>query len=174
MTILPSQLQAANPILILLSVPLFTYIIYPMIDRVFKLTPLRKIGIGFFVTAVSFAISAVIDQQLVEGNQINILWQVLPYIVLTAGEVMVSITCLEFSYTQAPKSMKSVEMAILYLSVSAGNLFTSLVNAFIQRPDGSNALDGALYFWFFSGLMAVAAVFFVPVAMRFPVTSESR
>lgn len=99
MTILLSQLQAANPILILLSIPLFTYIIYPMIDRVFKLTPLRKIGIGFFVTAVSFAISAVIEQQLVDGNQINILWLVLPYIVLTAGEVMVSITCLEFSYT---------------------------------------------------------------------------
>jgi POT family proton-dependent oligopeptide transporter len=55
---LPSQIQAFNPLLIMLFIPAFTYGLYPAIDRVFALTPLRKIGIGMFVTIPSFLISA--------------------------------------------------------------------------------------------------------------------
>ncbi|MEZ6146368.1 MAG: hypothetical protein R3B91_13335 [Planctomycetaceae bacterium] len=49
-TWLESQLQAVNPFFILLLIPLFTYVIYPAIDKVFQLTPLRKIGLGMFIT----------------------------------------------------------------------------------------------------------------------------
>ena len=43
-------------------------------------------------------------------------WQVFAYIIMTAAEVLVSITALEFSYTQAPKAMKSFIMGLfLYL-----------------------------------------------------------
>ena len=80
---------------------------------------------------------------------------------LTAAEIMVSITCLEFSYTQAPKRMKSIVMSVYLLSVSAGNLFTSLVNSVIQNEDGTSALPGASYYWFFTGLMGATAVVFV-------------
>jgi POT family proton-dependent oligopeptide transporter len=48
---------------------------------------------------------------------------------------MVSITGLEFAYTQAPKKMKSVIMALFLMSVSLGNLFTAGVHKFIQVPD---------------------------------------
>ena len=47
---------------------------------------------------------------------------------------MVSITCLEFAYTQSPKRMKSVVMAVFLFSVSAGNVFTAVVNRYIQTP----------------------------------------
>lgn len=77
---------------------------------------------------------------------------------------MVSITCLEFSYTQAPKTMKSFIMALFLLSVSAGNLFTSAVNFFIQNPDGSSKLAGASYYWFFTLLMLGTALVFIFVA----------
>ena len=77
---------------------------------------------------------------------------------------MVSITCLEFSYTQAPKTMKSFVMAFFMLSISLGNLFTSAVNFIIRNPDGSSALEGADYFLFFTVLMLVTAVLFVVVA----------
>ena len=76
---------------------------------------------------------------------------------------MVSITCLEFSYTQAPKTMKSFIMAFFMLSVSLGNLFTSAVNFFIQNPDGSSKLAGADYFLFFTVLMLATAMLFTLV-----------
>jgi POT family proton-dependent oligopeptide transporter len=54
--ILPAQMQAANCILVLIAIPLFAYIIYPVINKFFRLTPIRKIAIGFFVAVPSFAI----------------------------------------------------------------------------------------------------------------------
>ena len=53
MNLLPEQVQTANPIMILLFIPLVTYVIYPAINSVFPLTPLRKIGIGLFLTGGS-------------------------------------------------------------------------------------------------------------------------
>jgi POT family proton-dependent oligopeptide transporter len=70
-----------------------------------------------------------------QGQRPSIGWQVLAYAVLTASEVMVSITGLEFAYTQAPKKMKSVIMALFLMSVSLGNLFTAAVNQYILIPD---------------------------------------
>jgi proton-dependent oligopeptide transporter, POT family len=164
---LPSQIQAINPVLILIFIPIFSYGIYPAVNRVYRLTPLRKVSIGLFVTVVSFLIPAWVETLIAAGETPGIFWQVLAYMVLTAAEVMVSITCLEFSYTQAPKNMKSLVMGIYYMSVSLGNAFTALVNFFIQNEDGSSKLEGASYYLFFSGLMFVTAVLFIVVAMKY-------
>jgi POT family proton-dependent oligopeptide transporter len=163
-TWLSSQLQAVNPALILILVPLFAYVIYPTIDRVWRLTPLRKIGIGMFLTVPAFVVSALIERSIEAGNAPSIGWQVLAYVILTAAEVMVSITSLEFSYTQAPQSVKSIVMSVYLLSVSLGNELTAVVNAVIQNPDGSTKLPGASYYWFFTAVMAVAAVAYIFVA----------
>ncbi|MCH8295830.1 hypothetical protein IH992_32530 [Candidatus Poribacteria bacterium] len=71
------------------------------------------------------------------GHKPIIVWQLLAYLLLTAAEVMVSITCLEFSYTQAPEKMKSFIMALYLLSISLGNAVTATVNFFIQNEDGT-------------------------------------
>lgn len=80
---------------------------------------------------------------------------------------MVSITGLEFSYTQAPNSMKSFIMGLWFLSVSLGNGFTAIVNQLIVNPDGTYKLDSTEYFWFFAIVMAVTAVLFIFVASRY-------
>jgi POT family proton-dependent oligopeptide transporter len=165
--VLPAQIQAANPLLVMLLIPLFSYRIYPLIERVWPLSPLRKIAIGLFVTAAAFAIPTLVQLAIDGGGAPHIGWQLLAYVVLTSGEVMVSITCLEFSYTQAPKTMKSFIMAFFMLSVSLGNLFTSGVNFFIQNPDGSSKLAGADYFLFFTVLMLATALLFTLVVRHY-------
>lgn len=162
---LSSQIQALNPILVLIFIPIFNYGIYPLINKVFPLTPLRKIGIGFFITVISFLIPAYIEILIKAGETPSIAWQMLAYIAVTAAEVMVSITCLEFSYTQAKNNMKSVVMALFFISVSIGNLFTAGVNYFIQNTDGTSKLPGSDYYYFFAALMAITAVLYIPVAM---------
>jgi POT family proton-dependent oligopeptide transporter len=202
-----SQVQAVNPFLILVLIPLFAYVIYPLISKtLFEMTPLRKIGIGFFLTAGAFTLSALIEQSIIDkapaaatslwgalgqtgaanydglvagikaakssgltdaqidqhlNGMPNIAWQFLAYIILTAAEVMVSITSLEFAYTQAPRKMKSFIMGVYFLGVSLGNLFTSGVNYFIQNADGTVKLDTVQYYWFFTGLMGAASLVFV-------------
>jgi len=164
---LPAQVVTLNPLFIMTLIPIFSYVIYPGINRVFRLTPLRKISIGLFVAASVFVVSAFVENRITAGEQPSIGWLFLAHLILASSEVMVSITCLEFSYTQAPKKMKSFVMAVFFLSITLGNIFTGIVNAFIQNEDGTSKLPGASYYWFFVITMAVTAVIFVFVAMRY-------
>ncbi|WP_374680268.1 oligopeptide:H+ symporter [Hydrocarboniphaga effusa] len=131
---LPSQVQVVNGIFIILLVPVFTFGIYPLIGRFWTVTPLRKIGIGLFVTASSFLIVASIEQRIQSGEMVSMWWQIAAYSVLTAGEVLVSITALEYSYKQAPLYMKSFIMSLFLLSTSVGNAFTAAVNSLMIEP----------------------------------------
>lgn len=164
---LSSQVQAVNPLLILLFIPLFSRVLYPALGRVVRLNPLRKIGAGLLLAALSFALSGWIEGRITAGETVSIAWQLLGYVLITAGEVLVSITCLEYSYTQAPRTMKSLLMAFYLLSISAGNLFVSLVNAFILNADGSSRLPGASYYYFFALLMLAVVAIFALVSRHF-------
>ncbi len=161
--LLPAQIQAANPLLVMLLIPFFSYVAYPQLSKAFKLTPLRKIAIGMFITVIAFTIASLAQERIDHGAAPHISWQLFAYVVLTAAEVMVSITCLEFSYTQAPARMKSFIMAFFMMSIAAGNLFTSAVNYFIQNPDGSSKLEGADYYWFFTLIMLATSILFLLV-----------
>ena len=57
---------------------------------------------------------------VVEDNKIHIMWLLPQYAVVTVGEILFSITSMEFAYSQAPPSMKSV------LQVSATSQLSSL------------------------------------------------
>ena len=142
-TWLQSQIQVVNPMLVMILIPLFQFVIYPSVDKVFKLTAIRKLSIGFFLTTASFAVVATAQDMIDGGATPSIAWQLWGYVLLTSGEIMISITGLEFSYTQAPKTMKSVIMAVWLFSVSMGNIFTSVVNHSIQVP-GINQVAAAV------------------------------
>ncbi|MCB9473150.1 MAG: POT family MFS transporter [Candidatus Delongbacteria bacterium] len=164
---LPSQVQALNPVLILLLVPLFTAVLYPWIGRLMPFGALRRIGLGFWLTALAFAWSAGLETVIAAGQTPNIAWQLPAWILITAGEVLVSVTCLEFSYTQAPRTLKSLVMALFFLSISLGNLLVAAINFLLLDEHGASRLANREYFWFFALLMAAAALLFVPVARRF-------
>ncbi|XP_068185617.1 solute carrier family 15 member 2 [Antennarius striatus] len=63
----------------------------------------------------------------VEANNVHITWQIPQYILITAGEVLFSITGLEFSYSQAPANMKSVLQGGWLLTVAFGNVIVLIV-----------------------------------------------
>ena len=132
--------------------------------RQFPLTPLRKIGIGLFLTGLSFVVIVWVQGQIDSGLRPSINWQLLAYVILTLGEAMVSITGLEFSYTQAPNTMKSSVMALWLLTVASGELFVGLFNKWMLNPDGTRKLNDYQYFMFFTVLMFATAVVFVVVS----------
>jgi len=167
--LLPSQVHAANPIMVMFLAPLFAYVVYPFVERFTKVTPLRKMGVGFFVTGSSFLVAAYIEQRIGQGHRPTIWWQMLGYLIITVGEVLTTITALEFFYTQAPTKMKSAIMSVKMFAVSVGNQFTSIVNRLIQNDDGSAKLEGPSYYLFFVGLMFASATIFVVVARKYPV-----
>ena len=178
---LESQIQAINPLLVLLFIPLFGLVLYPLVGRFLNFTPLRRILVGFVLAIAAFAISAT-AQQLIDAESArlaaaglgpegarwpSVVWQLAAYVVITAAEILVSITCLEFSYTQAPPQMKSFVMSLYLLSISLGNLFTAAVNMFSRDGSGNSTLTGAAYYWFFTGCMVVATLLLVPVVLLY-------
>jgi POT family proton-dependent oligopeptide transporter len=178
---LESQIQAINPLLVLLFIPLFGVVIYPAVGRLVDFTPLRRILVGFVLAIAAFAISAQ-AQGLIDAESTrlaaaglspeaarwpSVVWQLAAYVVITAAEILVSITCLEFSYTQAPPQMKSFVMSLYLLSISLGNLFTAAVNMVTRDGSGNSTLSGASYYWFFTGCMAVATLLLVPVVLLY-------
>jgi len=158
---LSAQVQAVNPMLILTLVPVFSYVVYPLTERVVRVTAIGKIAFGLFLTVPAFLIPAWVEMRIAAGVTPSIGWQLLAYLIITAAEVLVSITCLEFSYTQAPRALKSLVMSLYFLSITAGNLLTSGVNLLIQNSDGSSRISGQDYYLLFSAMMTVAAVAFV-------------
>ena len=154
---LESQIQAVNPIMILILVPLCTYYIYPFLNKYFKLTAIKKISIGLFLAVPSFLIIGYLQSQIEGGASPSIGWQVLAYAILTLSEVFISITCLEFSYTQAPNSMKSIVMGIFMISIALGNFLTAIITQLVPKSLGTGT---ALYFYFYAGLMFATALLF--------------
>src|SRR5438045_8276566 len=125
---------------------------------------LRKLATGWFVLDASFLIVAIIQTRFDAGARPNIIWLFWAFVVLTAGETLVSPTHLEFSYTQGPVKMKSLIMCTYLIAIFLGNAFTAVVNVVIQNPDGSVKLHGTSYFMFFVWVMVGTAVLFAIVA----------
>lgn len=151
------QVQAINAILILILTPLFAFWLYPTLEkRGVAVTALRKLSVGFLLTMLAFIIIAYIQMRIDAGYQPNVLWQFLAYFILTAGEVLVSITGLEYAYTQAPTSMKSTLMSFWLLTVASGNFIVSQINNNIEHNGIlSQLLKGANYYWFFIVLIGI-------------------
>ncbi len=153
-----SQIQSINPIMILIFAPLFSYYLYPKLNKITNLTDLKKISIGLFLAVPSFLIIGLIEKWIELGYTPSIGWQVFAYMILTASEVLVSITCLEFSYTQAPNFMKSLIMGFFLLSVSIGNIFTVWINNFMIT---NNITYSQSYYNFYAFLMLTTALMFL-------------
>jgi len=101
--VLPSQMQAVNPLLIITLIPIFTRVVYPWWNRVLGPSTLVKIAVGLFLIVAASLFPLWFESARSAGKVLNMGWQFPAYLVLTVSEVLVSVTSLEFAYTQAPR-----------------------------------------------------------------------
>uniref|UniRef100_A0A8C2AE30 Solute carrier family 15 member 1b n=1 Tax=Cyprinus carpio TaxID=7962 RepID=A0A8C2AE30_CYPCA len=94
--------------------------------------------------------------QDINPNDIHMAWQVIQYFLMTCGEVVFSVTGLDFSYSQAPSNMKSVLQAGWLLTVAVGNIIVLIV-----AEAGSLPEQWAEYVLFACLLVAVSIIFAV-------------
>jgi POT family proton-dependent oligopeptide transporter len=170
MDLLASQISALNPLMVMALIPFNNFFLYPTLGKFgYQMTPLRRMTIGMGIAGFAFAVVAIIQGWIEnsEANSVTVLWQVIPYLIMTQAEVMVSITGLEFAYTQAPTRMKSTIMGFWLLSVSLGNVLVAIVTkaqdrllSLFTEVDPATGPTLTQFFWFFAGLMACAAIIF--------------
>ncbi|MFZ5442782.1 MAG: MFS transporter [Myxococcota bacterium] len=147
LTLEPQQVQVVNGLFILLLAPVFSAWVYPFIGKFVKVTPLRKIGAGMVVMGSSFIVVGWLEDQIMAGHTVSVWWQILAYFILTAAELLVSVTALEFSYKQAPLRVKSFIMALFLLSTSMGNLVVAAVNLISVKPVHVTAIETGPQTW---------------------------
>jgi POT family proton-dependent oligopeptide transporter len=164
-TMLPSQIPSLNPVIVMILIPLWAYVCEPFLGKIgINMTPLRKMSLGMALASTSFVAVALL-QAKIDGDpstKVHVLWQLIPYILITLSEVLVSITGLEFAYSQAPNRMKSTVMGFWLLTVAFGNALVALLARFSQ-------LSLENFFWLFAVLMAIAAVIFAARAAFYKV-----
>lgn len=100
------------------------------------------------------------------ANKMSIAWQLPQYALVTAGEVMFSVTGLEFSYSQAPSSMKSVLQAAWLLTVAVGNIIVLIVAQF------SGLVQWAEFILFSCLLLVVCLIFSIMGYYYIPIKPE--
>jgi proton-dependent oligopeptide transporter, POT family len=155
------QMLAANPFMVLVLVPFTTLVLYPAMGRL--ATPLRRMGAGMVLAALSFVIVAWLQQRLEAGERLSILYQLFPYLVLTLAEVFISTTGLEFAFTQAPRAMKSTITGYWQLTVAVGNLLVVYITAALGGGGGSDSVTSGR-FMVYAAMTGVVAVLFAVIA----------
>ncbi len=156
------QMQSANPLLVMILVPILTLLIYPRLGKL--ASPLRRMSYGMFLGAFSYVIVAALQQRIETGAQLSVAWQILPYLVLTAAEVLVSTTGLEFAFREAAKEMKSLIISFWLLTVTLGNLLVAGITKFSAGGAGGEESVTSGRFFLYAGLSFVVAILFSAVA----------
>lgn len=177
----PAQMQALNPILVMLLIPFNNLVVYPFLRRFgIEVSALQRMGSGLVFAGLAWVFAAMLQLSIDTGDAVSIAWQVAPYALLTLGEVLVSATGLEFAYSQAPPKMKGVIMSFWLLSVSYGNLWVLITNAAVRneavtaRIAASGISENAFLMFFFAGFAFLAALVFALYARRYPVQDHYR
>jgi POT family proton-dependent oligopeptide transporter len=166
-------MQSVNPIYVMLIIPIFIAWVYPAFARAgVAPTPLRRMGTGMVLAALAFLLSAWLQRRIEGGEKLSVLWQLLPYGVMTAGEVLISATGLEFAFSVAPARLKSTIMSFWLLGVAIGNKLASYVTELnsIKNPAGETVrrISASDEMLLYVVLMLVVAGIFAGIARRFP------
>ncbi|MBQ4594588.1 MAG: MFS transporter [Akkermansia sp.] len=140
------QMQSLNPLLVMVLIPMLTLLVYPKIKQL--ASPLVRMGIGIVLAGISFGIVAVLQSILDSGVELSILWQAIPYLVLTVAEILVSTTGLEYAYTAAGEKLKSTVSSFWNLTIALGNVLVVCITSIIS---GATTQAFTLY-----GIMSVA------------------
>ena len=176
-----SQMQALNPLLIMLLIPFNNVVLYPALRRLgYDPTPLRRMGWGIVCAGIAWIIAGWIQLEIDSGASTSLALQAWPYLLLTLGEVLVSATALEFAYSQASQSMKGVIMAFWYLASTFGSLWVLMTNvavrnqAVIARIADTGYSENAFLMFFFAAFAFAAALAFALYARRYPMQDNYR
>lgn len=176
-----SQMQALNPALVMLLIPFNNLVLYPLLRRLgWEPTALRRMTAGIACSGLAWVVVGALQVAMDGGDTLSIAWQILPYALLTFGEVLVSATGLEFAYSQAPAAMKGVVMSFWNLTTTVGNLWVLLSNAAVRNDIVTGHIadtglsEAAFLMFFFAAFAFLAALAFGLYARRYRAVDNYR
>jgi len=178
---------------LLLLIPLMDRVIFPILSRLgVEFTPLRRIGVGMLFACSSVALAGIIEierkhilktdgainqtvfNKTIDASPMSVFWQVPQYILQGTSEVLVSVTGLEFAYSQSPPELRGVVMGLNLAMIGLGYFLASALASIVKNAsDGhwypKNLNNGTLEYYMFllAGLMLLNALVFLLLAVRY-------
>jgi len=165
----PDQLQALNPVLIVLMLPPMTLSWHFLARIGMPLRPTDKMLIGFVLTAVTMVIMSLAGYRAEAVGRVSVLWEVIPYVLITIAEICISVVGLELAFTAAPATMKSFVTACWLLTVFFANILNAQITPYYDAHVSflDLHLTPGRYFGLFALAMIPVTLAFVFVARRF-------
>ncbi|MCE5269233.1 MAG: hypothetical protein LLG00_15255, partial [Planctomycetaceae bacterium] len=101
------------------------------------------------------------------ASRISMLWQVIPYILMTLAEVCISVVGLELAFAAAPPAMKTFMTACWLMTVFVGNVVNGFITPLYNTTFFGISLTPDWYFLWFAVAMVPVTVAFVVMSRRF-------
>ncbi|KAI8974669.1 POT family-domain-containing protein [Pilobolus umbonatus] len=112
-----------DPIALILFIPILDRFIYPWLQKHnISFLPQQRITAGFFLGALSMIYAAVLQYFIYHDSlfitsigvtsNVSVFLQIPCYVLIALSECLASITSMEYAYTHAPESMKSLVSAL--------------------------------------------------------------
>lgn len=159
------EMQSINPLLVMILVPLVTLLVYPYIGK--WSAPLKRMGCGIVLAGAAYGAVAWLQHRMDMGESLCILWQILPYFILTVSEILVSTTGLEYAYTAAGKNLKSIVMSFWLLTSTLGNLLVVYLTSLVTDPASTAT------FMMYGAMSIVVGLIFILVTSRKSFAAEA-
>ena len=141
-----------DPIALLIFIPICDMLLYPFLRKLrINFASQARITVGFILGALAMAYAAVVQSYIYKDpayietgiSSLSVFLQIPCYVLIAFSEIFASITAMEYAYTHAPKSMKSL--------VSALSLWPNCVAALISLAISPSAHDPNMV-WVYTGV----------------------
>lgn len=158
----PASLPIFPVVFIMILAPVYDHFIIPFARRVTKtemgISHLQRIGIGLVLSIVAMAVAAIveikrkrvaIDKGLINTTQplpISFLWIAFQYLFLGSADLFSLAGLLEFFFTEAPMSMRSLATSLSWASLAMGYYLSSAIVSIVNSVTGSSKKQ-TMAFW---------------------------
>ncbi|XP_077240399.1 nitrate transporter 1:2 isoform X2 [Tasmannia lanceolata] len=150
----PASLPVFPVVFIMTLAPIYDHIIIPFARRVTKtemgILHLQRIGIGLILSIVAMVVAALVEIKrkrvathsgLLDSNQplpITFFWVGFQYLFLGSADLFTLAGLLEFFFTEAPASMRSLATSLSFASLAMGYYLSSVLVSIVNRVTGSS------------------------------------
>eukprot|EP00741_Cyanophora_paradoxa_P018057 tig00021037_g17436.t1 len=165
-TLQPEQLGILNPALVLAFLPAFNRVGLPALARAGLRSDVARIVLGMLLVSAAYVCSAALQYRIFTSPafSVSVLWMVPQFVLITAGEILVSVTGLEFAFRRSPASSRSLVAALYYLASACGEAMIGVLYSVLDRAPRHEllALFAALMLVDAAGLAAARALGLTP------------
>lgn len=152
LTVPPASLPIFPVLFIMVLAPLYSHIVLPFARKVTKtemgITHLQRIGTGLIMSIVAMAVAALVEMKrkkvaahhgLLESSEplpITFLWIALQYLFLGSADLFSLAGLMEFFFTEAPVSVRSLATSFSWASLAIGYYLSSVLVSLVNWLTG--------------------------------------